>query len=38
MALTNGSKRARGGVKAGLLLWLLGAPLIVVLIGFLACR
>lgn len=28
----------RGGVKAGLLLWILGAPTILVIIGFLACR
>ena len=32
------STRKRGGLKAGLLLWLLGAPMIVVLIGFLACN
>jgi hypothetical protein len=30
-------KSVRGGLKAGLLLWLLGAPLIVILIGYAAC-
>jgi hypothetical protein len=27
----------RGGAKSGLLLWLLGAPLLVVLLGFAFC-
>ena len=30
-------KESRGGVKSGLVLWLLGAPLLVILIGYLAC-
>lgn len=30
-------RKARGGIKAGLLLWLLGAPLLVIVIGYAAC-
>jgi hypothetical protein len=31
------SDTKRGGLKAGVLLWLLGAPLVVVILGYLAC-
>ena len=30
-------RKSEGGLKAGILLWLLGAPLLVVLIGYMAC-
>lgn len=32
------SRRTQGGVKMGVLAWLLGAPLLVIVIAFLACR
>lgn len=31
------TSRDDGGVKSGLLLWLLGAPLVIVLLGFAFC-
>jgi hypothetical protein len=37
MTTRDGSKRSHGGVKAGLLLWLLGAPLLIVFVGWAAC-
>lgn len=31
------TRRTSGGIKAGLLLWLLGAPLLVIIVGYAAC-
>lgn len=33
----NTQKSTSGGIKAGVLLWLLGAPLLVIVIGYAAC-
>lgn len=37
MAHIDEPKGSRGGIKTGLLLWLLGAPLLVIVIGYAAC-
>lgn len=37
MPLPKRTNKTRGGVKVGLLAWLLGAPLLVILVGYLAC-
>lgn len=37
MAMQDGRSGVRGGIKVGLIAWLLGAPLLVILVGFLAC-
>lgn len=37
MAKRHSSRRSRGGFKAGILLWLLGAPLLVIVLGYAIC-